>query len=110
MFWDISYQKAVEELVHKETQDADDGVAQMVDEEHVHNNCFVALGECPLVPHKTYKKDQLVEQLKGKKRGMKTLALMCGKTNMDISPSNTTYIDSTQQQQSRAEAHSVDGP
>lgn len=51
---EISYQKAVEELVHEETQNTDDGIAQMVDKEHVHNNCFVATGECSLVSHKTY--------------------------------------------------------
>lgn len=61
---DISYQKAVEELMNKEAQDADDGVTQMVDEEHVHHHCFVSSGERSLVAHKTYKKDQLVEQLK----------------------------------------------
>lgn len=55
--WEISYQEAVEELVHKEAQDADDGIAQMVDEEHVHNHCFVASSERPLVAHKTYEKD-----------------------------------------------------
>ena len=63
----ISHQKAVEELVHEEAQDADHGVAQMVDEEHVHNHCFVASSERPLVSHKTYKKDELVEELKEKK-------------------------------------------
>lgn len=53
----MPYQKAVEELMYKEAQDADDGIAQMVDEEHVHNNCFVASSERPLVAHKTNKKD-----------------------------------------------------
>lgn len=66
---DISYQEAVEELMHKEAQDADDGVAQMVDKEHVHNDSFVASGERPLVAHKTDEKDYLVEQLKEKKTG-----------------------------------------
>lgn len=54
---EFSHQKAVEELVHKEAQDTDDSVAQMVDKEHVHDNCFVASSERPLVAHKTYEKD-----------------------------------------------------
>lgn len=53
--------------MHEETEDTDDGIAQMVDKEHVHNNCFVASDERSLVPHKAYEKDQLVEQLKDKK-------------------------------------------
>lgn len=53
----MSYQKAVEKLMHEETQDTDDSVAQVVNKEHVHNNCFVASNEGPLVPHKTYKKN-----------------------------------------------------
>lgn len=61
---ELSYQKAVEELMNKEAQDADDGIPQMVDKEHVHHDCFVASSERPLVPHKTYKKHQLVEKLK----------------------------------------------
>lgn len=52
-----SYQKAVEELMNKEAQDADDRIAQMVDKEHVHHNCFVPSSERSLVAHKTYKKD-----------------------------------------------------
>lgn len=55
--WEISYQKAEEELVHKKAQDADDGITQMVDKEHVHYNCFVASSERPLVANKTYEKD-----------------------------------------------------
>lgn len=58
---EISYQKAVEELVHKKAQDTDDGITQMVDKEHVHYNCFVASSERPLVANETYQKDQLVE-------------------------------------------------
>lgn len=50
--------------MNKEAQDTDDGIPQMVDKEHVHHNCFVASSERPLVPHKTYKKHQLVEKLK----------------------------------------------
>lgn len=61
---ELSYHKAVEELMNKEAQDADDGIQQMVDKEHVHHDCFVASSERPLVPHKTYKKHQLVEKLK----------------------------------------------
>lgn len=53
----MSYQKAVEKLMHEETQDTDDSVAQVVNKEHVHNNCFVASNEGSLVPHKTYKKN-----------------------------------------------------
>lgn len=53
----ITYQKAVEKLMHEEAQDTDDSIAQMVDKEHVHNNGFVASSECSLVSHKTYEKD-----------------------------------------------------
>lgn len=60
---EVSYQEAVEELVHEQAQNADDSVAQMVDEEHVHHYCFVAAGERSLVPYKTHQKDYLVEQL-----------------------------------------------
>lgn len=52
-----SYQKAVEKLMHKETQDTDDGISQMVDKEHVHHNCFVASRKCALIAHKTGKED-----------------------------------------------------
>lgn len=60
------YQKAVEELVNKEAQDADDGITHVIDKEHVHHNRLVASSEGPLVPHKTHEKDQLVEELKHK--------------------------------------------
>lgn len=62
--WKISDQKTVEELVHKEAEDADDGVTQVIDEEHVHHDCLVAPSERPLVAHETHKEDQLVEKLK----------------------------------------------
>lgn len=61
------YQKAVEELVNKEAQHADDGITQVIDEEHVHHNCFVASRERPLVPDKTHQEDQLVEELEDEK-------------------------------------------
>lgn len=61
------YQKAVEELVNKEAQDADDGITHVIDKEHIHHNCFVASSECPLVPKKTHEEDQLVEELSHKK-------------------------------------------
>lgn len=51
-----SHQKAVEELVNKEAEDADDGVAQMVDEEHVHHDRFVASSERSLVAHEAHEK------------------------------------------------------
>lgn len=63
----ISDQKTVEELVHKEAEDADDGVTQVINEEHVHHDCLVAPSERPLVAHETHKEDQLVEKLKGNK-------------------------------------------
>ena len=53
----ISYQEAIEELMYKKAQNADDGISQMVYKEHVHHNCFVASSERSLVAHKTYKKD-----------------------------------------------------
>lgn len=53
--------------MNKEAQDADDGVAHVIDKEHVHHNCFVASSERPLVADKTYEEDQLVEELKCKK-------------------------------------------
>lgn len=52
-----SYQKAVEKLVNKETQDTDDGVSQVIDKEHVHHDCFVASRECALIAHKTGQED-----------------------------------------------------
>lgn len=61
------YQKAVEELVNKEAQDADDCITHVIDKEHVHHNCFVASSERPLVPDKTHQEDQLVEELKDEK-------------------------------------------
>lgn len=62
----MSYQKAVEELVHEEAKDTDDGVAQMVDKQHVHDDRFVATGERSLVAHKAHEKDDLVKQLQKK--------------------------------------------
>lgn len=55
--WEISYQKTVEEFVHKQAQDTDDGVTQVVDKEHVHHYCFVAPSERPLVADETHKED-----------------------------------------------------
>lgn len=66
----VTYQKAVEELMHEEAQDTDDGIAQMVDKEHVHNHCLVASSECSLVSHKTHKKHNFVEELKDKKTSL----------------------------------------
>lgn len=43
--------------MHKEAQDTDEGVTQVVDEEHVHHNCLVAPSERPLVAHETHKED-----------------------------------------------------
>lgn len=51
--------------MHKEAQDTDEGVAQVVDEEHVHHHRLVAPSERPLVAHETHKEDQLVEKLNG---------------------------------------------
>lgn len=50
--------------MHEEAQDTDDGITQMVDEKHVHDNCFVASGKSPLIPHKTHKEDKLIKKLK----------------------------------------------
>lgn len=55
--WKISDQKTVEELVHKEAENTDDGVTQVVDEEHVHHNGLVAPSERPLVAHETHEED-----------------------------------------------------
>lgn len=54
---EISYQEAVEELVHKQAEDADDGVAQVVNKEHVHYDRFVASSKRPLVAHETHEED-----------------------------------------------------
>lgn len=69
----MCYQKAVEELVNKEAQDADDGITHVIDKEHVHHNGLVASSERPLVPHKTDEEHQLVEELKGKKPKLSVL-------------------------------------
>lgn len=55
MLGEFSYQEAVEKLMYKEAQHTDDGVAQMVDKQHVHDHCFVATCECPLIAHKAHK-------------------------------------------------------
>lgn len=55
--WESSYQKTVEEFVHKQAQDTDDGITQVVDKEHVHHDCFVAPSERPLVANETHKED-----------------------------------------------------
>lgn len=75
---ETSYQEAVEELVHAQAEHTDDGVAQVEEEEHVHHDRFVASGERPLVPHETHEKDQLVEELKGKKIKEKRSSDGCG--------------------------------
>lgn len=116
LHWSVSpnvntfpYQEAVEELMHKEAQDADNSIAQMVYKEHVHNNCFVASSERSLVSHKTHEKDYFVEQLEEKnglriKKRQQPIHL----SYKQLLQPSFTYIDSTQQQQSRAKAHRVD--
>lgn len=96
--------------MHAQAEDTDDGVAQVEEEEHVHHDRFVASGERPLVPHETHKKDQLVEELMGKEIKEKEVLMSVedGRGNTGVK-SPITYIDSAQQQQSRTEAHGVDG-
>ena len=60
----VTDQEAVEELVSKKSQHTDDGVAQMVEEEHVHHHGLVPPGERALVPHEAHQEHHLVEQLK----------------------------------------------
>lgn len=59
----LSYQEAVEEFVGEEPQRADDDVAHVVEERHVHDHGFVASSERPTVPDKAHQKHYLVQQL-----------------------------------------------
>lgn len=64
-----AHQDAVEELVGKETQDAGQDVAYVVQELHVHDHGLVATDEGATVAHEAHHKHNLVGQLDGKDRG-----------------------------------------
>lgn len=43
--------------MHKQAEDTDDGITQVVNKEHVHHDRFVAPSERPLVADETHKED-----------------------------------------------------
>lgn len=79
-----TYQQAVEEDVHKDSQAADNQVEEVVQELHVHDHGFVSTREGPSVPDEAHQEDDLITQLKnnGKTRDRTTGEFKGSKTQI----------------------------
>lgn len=78
----LLYQDAVEEFVHKESQDARQDVANMVKKFHIHDHGLVASDEGPTIAHKAHHEHNLVGQLGNnqKREGVGSAAPYEGRT------------------------------
>lgn len=72
----LSYQDAVEELVHEEPQDTGHDVAHVVEELHIHDHGLVATDEGASVAHEAHHEHDLVGQL-GTARNRRVLRAFC---------------------------------
>lgn len=64
----LLYQDAVEELVHKESQDTRQDVANMVEKLHIHDHGLVASDEGATIAHKAHYEHNLVGQLENNQK------------------------------------------